>query len=105
MAAAGGHLQRTVKGLAEELGIKPERLYYLLRVFEQQGLITTVSHGPLGLEIRPGQDGTAASPQSGDRAAAPRVASRYRYCPYCGQESAADWRFCTACGRALPAPR
>lgn len=112
----GGKVLQTVKSLAEEFDVKPERMYYLIRAFEKSGQISTTSHGPNGMELRVGSGepravtGRARRPRAAaaPAAAAParaRSASGARYCPYCGRESEADWRYCTACGQQLPAAR
>jgi len=118
--ASGGRLVQTVKSLADDLGVKPERLYYLIRAFEQKGQITTISHGPNGMELRSGSAEPTASAtpaRAGGRrragAASPagtpaglgRGAGASRFCPYCGREAQPDWRFCASCGRELPAAR
>ena len=106
----GGHILQTVKSLADDLQIKQERLYYLIRSFEQKGLISSLNHGPNGMELRigsgepkaPGRRGRAAAP-AGARPAphAPSV-GRARFCPFCGKQAEPDWKFCASCGEELP---
>lgn len=118
--AAGGSLVQTIKSLADELGIKQERLYYLIRAFEKKGEISTISHGPKGMEFRPGTGeakvGAPAARRGGrhkgvvapSRSAAPhatRTAAGAHFCPYCGKEAQPDWRYCASCGRELPSVR
>ena len=91
----------TVKSLAAELGIKPERLYYLIRSFEKKGLIATVSHGPKGMEFRPGNgEPKPALGRRGSVTVGKRSGSRF--CPWCGQAVETSWHFCPACGDKLP---
>ena len=102
-----GKLLTTVKALADELGIKPERLYYLIRSFEKKGQIATTSHGPKGMEFRvgSGEAKAAAAPRARGRvAAAPsgRRSGASRFCPWCGHAVETGWHFCPACGDKLP---
>ncbi len=103
---ADGRLQTTVKALAQELGEKPERLYYVMRSLASQGKLQTESHGPKGLELRRGtgepakpaeRRGHGAGVASGKRGTGPR------YCPWCGEAVEQAWKFCPACGDKLPA--
>lgn len=59
--AGGGSFVQTVKSLADDLNLKPERLYYLIRSFEAKGFLTTVSQGPAGMEVRLGRQASARS--------------------------------------------
>jgi hypothetical protein len=96
--AGQGAVIAPVRDLAEEIGIPPQRLYYLIQAFEQSGALWTRSHGPKGLEIRR-SDGAASAPQPA------RPHSRggsARFCPWCGHPAEPGWRFCMACGQRLP---
>lgn len=112
--AAGGRMVRSVKDLAEEIGVSTQRLYYLLKSFDQKGAIVTRSRGPKGLEISlPGMapaDGTPAKPAAprAARGRRPRKAEASReggekvFCPWCGERVERGWRFCVSCGERLP---
>jgi hypothetical protein len=114
--AAGGRVVRSVKDLADEIGISTQRLYYLLKSFDQKGALVTRSRGPKGLEISlPGAvvpDG-AAQPEVSERprsrrprrAEAPREGGERFFCPWCGERAERGWRFCVNCGERLPDTR
>jgi hypothetical protein len=101
--AGGGKFVQTVKSLAQELGVKTDRLYNLIRSFESKGEIHTVGHGPRGTEFRLGPPRPAEA--RGPRRAAAGEGRGTRFCPWCGQRLDAQWRFCPACGRPVPAAR
>ena len=124
--AAGGSLIQTIKSLAEEMGVKQERLYYLIRAFESKGEISTINHGPKGMEFRAGGGqpkaaaAAAAKPArrggrpkaavaiAAPRAAAPsaaRPAAGANFCPFCGKEAQPAWHYCATCGQELPTVR
>ncbi len=101
---AGGMILTPVKELADELGEKQERLYYLIRSFQDKGHLITTSRGPKGMEIRLALPENAQ--RRGRRGAAPRTevaaASTGRFCPFCGRPAEPSWRFCASCGEQLP---
>ena len=102
ITGADGTLLTTVKSLAAELGIKPERLYYLIRSFEKKGLVATTSHGPKGMEFRAGNGESKPAAGRRGRVATPGRRSGSRFCPWCGQAVETSWHFCPACGDKLP---
>jgi hypothetical protein len=116
--SSGGKLVQTVRSLADELGETPERLYYLIRLFTQNGQLASVSHGPNGMEFRRGTGepmvtrsaatrtaGTRRAPARRTRAADAPADGVARFCPYCGRALDPAWRFCASCGRELPQTR
>jgi hypothetical protein len=103
---SGGTLVRSVKDLAAEVGVGPQRLYYLLKSFDQKGQLVTHSRGPKGLEIRLA-DGEGAPPKRARparraRRAPPAAADGRIFCPWCGQAVQNGWRYCVHCGGELP---
>lgn len=103
-----GTLVRSVKDLAAEIGVGSQRLYYLLKSFDQKGQLITHSRGPKGLEIRVA-DGENPAPKRARparrpsrRTAAAAVADGAGFCPYCRQPIQAGWRYCVRCGEELP---
>ncbi len=121
IGAGGGRYVQTVRSMAQEMGVKAERLYYLIRSFEEKGELTTISHGPNGMEFRlgTGEPRVAAGSGAGRRTVASRGGARgaggrgaggtagtaSRYCPWCGQPVEGEWRFCAACGEKQPGAR
>ncbi len=121
IATGGGHFVQTVKSMAEEMRVKPERLYYLIRSFEQKGELATISHGPNGMEFRGGTGEPRAAAASGaaprrvggarrssgavHRGGATGAANTSRFCPWCGKPVESQWRFCAACGEKVPGQR
>lgn len=103
---SGGALVRSVKDLAEEISVGSQRLYYLLKSFDQKGQLVTRNRGPKGLEIRLGTDErvTAKRPRPARRPRPdPQAAPDGKlFCPWCGQSVQATWRFCVRCGGELP---
>ncbi len=110
---SGGALIQTGKSLADELGIKVERFYYLVHDLERKGQLVTVNHGPRGIEFRPGsgqEDGAVAAAAggrgrrgtapAGDGGRAGRGGSRF--CPWCGRPAQGAWTYCAGCGEKLP---
>lgn len=106
---AGGSLLAPVKELAHTLGEKPERLYYMIRSFQDKGQLQIISRGPKGIEIRLGSGVVSQEIPAGrgkrPRAAAPVPASTGRFCPFCGRPAETNWRFCAKCGEELPPVR
>jgi hypothetical protein len=112
--SGGGTLVKSVKDLAEEVGVGPQRLYYLLKSFDQKGELVTRSRGPKGLEISLASlppDGAPARPTRQPRPRRRRVpAARptearadHIFCPWCGGQVQGGWRYCVWCGDQLPA--
>jgi hypothetical protein len=95
IAAAGGALVVPVRDLARDLGVPPQRLYYLIQAFEKSGALWTRSRGPRGLELHRG-DGVASAAEP------ERRGGRSRFCPWCGHPAETGWKFCMACGKRLP---
>lgn len=93
IAAAKGALVVPVRDLAQDIGIPPQRLYYLIQALEQSGALWTRSHGPKGLEIRRGDSPGATEPERRGRS---------RFCPWCGHPAEPGWKFCMSCGKRLP---
>lgn len=110
--ASGGALVQTGKSLADELGMKAERFYYLVHDLERKGKLTTVNHGPRGIEFRVGsgqEDGEAAvvggRGRRGSAAAAEGgrgARGGSRFCPWCGRPAQNAWTYCAGCGEKLP---
>lgn len=104
---SGGTLVRSVKDLAAEIGVGSQRLYYLLKSFDQNGQLTTHSRGPKGLEIRLADAAQPTPRQARPVRRAPRRppaadGSGQTFCPWCGQSVQGGWRFCVRCGGELP---
>ncbi len=97
IAAAQGALVVPVRDLARDMGVPPQRLYYLIQGFERSGALWTRSRGPRGIELHRG-DGVAPLAAAGE----PGRRGRSRFCPWCGHPAEAGWKFCMACGKRLP---
>jgi len=91
-----------VRELAQDIGIPPQRLYYLIQAFQQAGAIWTRSRGPKGLEIRNSEGPAAGGGPVAVKRTVPR-GGRSHFCPWCGQPAESGWRYCMACGKRLPA--
>ena len=107
---AGGALIQTGKSLADELGMKAERFYYLVHHLEDDGRLVTVNHGPRGIEFRiatgkeDGADGVGGRGRRGGAAADGGRSARgaARFCPWCGRPAQGAWTYCAGCGQKLP---
>lgn len=114
IGGSGGVLVRPVRDLAADIGIPPQRLYYLIQAFEQSGELWSRSRGPKGLELHVAEGPDAVPPAAAlDPGSRPRrrrgrapgageSTGQAGYCPWCGHPAEATWQFCVACGNRLP---
>lgn len=104
----------TTKAIGEALGTNPNNVTYHLAKLVSLGEVSTRSQGPRGTLFRLG--GGPSTRRRGRRSAAsvtsvapaapvePTSSARpgRNFCPYCGGKIlAADWRFCSSCGKPL----
>lgn len=84
--------------LAEQLDVAEDIVRDAVATLKQQGQVHVTPAGRQGVRLT----APAAAPSATRPHRQATAATRGSFCPWCGTESAADWRYCANCGKGLP---